>query len=225
MRRSSPLRSVWFNPSQTIAYIAHENPAHRLFALPIIAGFAVWPTIALFSTDTGEVETGLVLSTLLSFGPIAELFQVFIGAYLIRLTGIWLGGKAGITSIQTAIVWGNVPIAAITILGMVMLVFSSAYNEFSETPLTSGHSPLVTTIAWLLFAIQTVIVGWSIVIFLHGLARVQGYTVTRATLNAVLAWLVAAMLIVLAAVILGYGEKLPGLFFARFEDLVMSNAS
>ena len=225
MSRSSPIRSVWFNPSQTIAYIAHENPGYRLFVLPIIAGFAVWPTIALFSTDTDQVDSGLVLSTLLSFGPIAELFQVFIGAYLIRLTGIWLGGKAGINSIQTAIVWGNVPIATITVLGAVLLVFSSAYNEFSETPLTWSQSPLVATFAWLLFAIQTAVVVWSIVIFLRGLATVQGYSISRATLNAFLAWLFPAMLIVLAAAILGYGEVLPWIFFAGFEDLVMSNGS
>ncbi len=225
MRHSSPLRSVWFNPSQTIAYIAHENPGYRLFALPIIAGFAVWPTLALFSSDIDQAESGLVLSTLLAFGPITELFQVFVGAYLIRLTGVWLGGRAGIASIQTAIVWGNVPIAVITILGIVLLVFSFAYNEFAEAPLTWDQSPAVTTIAWLLFAVQTVIVGWSIVIFLRGLAKVQGYSLTRATLNAIVAWLIPALLIVIVAVILGYGDYLPSLFFAGFEELVMPNGS
>lgn len=212
-------------PSQTIACIAHENPGYRLFALPVIAGFAVWPTMALFTSDTDQIESGLILSTLLAFGPIAELFQVFVGAYLIRLTGIWFGGKAGITSIQTAIVWGNVPIALLTIIGIVLLIFASAYNEFSETPLAWDQSPLVTAIAWLLFAFQAVIVGWSIVIFLRGLAKVQGYSIGRATMNAVFAWLVLAMLVVLVAAVLGYGDSLPWLFLAGFEDLVMSNGS
>ena len=225
MNRSSPLRSVWFKPSQTIAYIAHENPGYRLFALPIIAGFAVWPTMALFTADTDQIEVGLILSTLLAFGPIAELFQVFVGAYLIRITGIWLGGKAGISSIQTAIVWGNVPIAVLSILGIVLLIFAFAYNEFSEMPLTWDQSPLVTAIAWLLFTFQTVIVGWSIAIFLRGLAKVQGYSISRATLNAVLAWLVPAVIIVLVAIALGYGGSLPWLFLAGFEDLVLLNGS
>jgi hypothetical protein len=225
MSRSSPLRSIWFNPSQTVAYIAHENPGYRLFALPIISGLAVWPTVALFATDSDEIESGLILSTILAFGPIAEIFQVFVGAYLIRLTGIWIGGKARTASIQAAIVWGNVPIAVIAILGIVVLLFSSAYNEFSETPLTWNQSPLVTATAWLLFALQTVIVGWSIVIFFRGLAAVQGYSISRAILNAAIAWLVPAMLVVLVAIVSGYGEALPHLFLAGFHDLVMLNES
>jgi hypothetical protein len=106
-----------------------------------------------------------------------------------------------------------------------LLIFAFAYNEFSEMPLTWDQSPLVTAIAWLLFAFQTVIVGWSIAIFLRGLAKVQGYSISRATLNAVLAWLVPAVMIVLVAIALGYGGSLPWLFLAGFEDLVLLNGS
>lgn len=185
----------------------------------------MWPTIALFASEDSQIESGLILSSLLAFGPIAELFQVFVGAYLIRLTGIWLGGKAGVSSIQTAIVWGNVPIAVLTILGILFLVFASAYNEFSETPLTWNQSPLVASIAWLLFVFQVLIVGWSIRIFLLGLAKVQGYSISRATLNALIAWLIPAILIVVVAVISGYGDKLPWIFLAGLEELVMMNGS
>lgn len=225
MPHSSPLRSIWFNPSQTIAYIAHENPSYRLFAIPIIAGFAIWPTVALFSSDADQFESGLILSTILAFGPIAELSQVFLGAYLIRLTGLWLGGKAGIASIQTAIVWGNVPIAMIAVVSATLLVFSWAYDELAKAPLTWNHSPMVTTLAWALFATQLVIVGWSIVIFLRGLAQVQGYSLPLAMLNATLAWLLPAMVMVIMTIVLGSGEYVSWLLFAGFDDLMMQSGS
>ena len=223
MLHSSPLRSVWFNPAQTVAYIAHENPSYGLFALPIITGFAVWPTVALFSSDSDKIESGLIMSSILAFGPVIELLQVFIGAYLIRLTGFWMGGKAGIASIQAAIVWGNVPIAVITIVGAALLVFSSTYEELAEAPLTWNHSLAVAALAWTLFATQLVIVCWSFVIFLRGLAKVQGYSLPRAMLNAALAWLLPAIVIVILAIVFGYGDSLPWLFFAGFDDLVMSS--
>lgn len=220
MIRQSPLRSVWFNPSQTIARIAHENPGYRIFALSIIAGFAVWPTVALFATEEQQIESGIILSTLLAFGPVAEVLQVFIGAYFIRLTGIWLGGKAGVAAIQTAIVWGNVPIAVLTVFSVLFLGISAAYAEFSDTPLSWDQSSLVTAVAWLVFVFQAVIVTWSIAIFLRGLASVQGYSTGRAAANAVIAWMIPAGLIVLAAVVLGYADRLFWLFFAGFDNLV-----
>lgn len=225
VRRFSPLLSVWLRPSRTIAAIAHENPGYRLFALPIIAGFATWPTVALFATEEESLDSGLILSTLLAFGPVAEVLQVFAGAYLVRLTGAWLGGKAGVASIQTAIAWGNVPIAALTVLGIPLLLFASLYNEASDVPLTWNQSPLVATIGWLLFCVQSVIVGWSLVIVFRGLAAVQGYSIGRAVLNAVLAWLVPALLVVLAVAVLGYGDILPELFLSGFDDLVMKSGA
>ncbi len=183
----------------------------------------MWPTVALFARDENQVESGIILSTLLAFGPVAEVFQVFVGAYLIRLTGVWLGGKAGVASIQTAIAWGNVPIAVLAILGVVLLTFSGVYAELSDAPLSWGQSSLVTGIAWALFVFQAVIVAWSVSIFLRGLVTVQGYSMGRAIANTVFAWMIPATLVVLAAIILGYADKLLGLFFAGFEDLVFLN--
>lgn len=221
MSRWSPLRSVWFNPSRTIAQIAHENPGYRLFVLPILAGFAVLPTFALFSTGDTRAASGLVLSTLVAFGPFVELFQLFAGAYLIRLTGIWLGGKAGIASIQTAIAWGNVPIVALAVLGIASMIISEVHAELADVPLTFGQSHLVSGIGIFLLALQFAIIAWSIGIFLRGLATVQGYSTGRAIINSLFACALPAVLIIVLAVSLGYSDKLLWLFFAGLENLVV----
>jgi len=217
----SPLRSVWFDPSQTIARIAHENPGYRLFVLPILAGFAVLPTTALFSTEDNAIVSGIFLSTLLTFGPVLEVLQVLVGAYLIRATGVWLGGKAGVESIQAAIAWGNVPIVALAILGIPLMAFSAFYAEFTGVPLSANQSSLVTVIGIVLIIIQVVIVAWSIGIFWKGLATVQGYSVGRAILNSILAWTVVAAIVVIGAAALGYTSNLEWLFFAGTDELVL----
>ena len=217
----SPLRSIWFNPSQTIARIAHENPGYRLYSLPILAGFAVWPTSALFSTDDSVMASGLVLSTLLTFGPVFEVLQLLVGAYLIRVTGAWLGGKAGVASIQTAIAWGNVPIVALAILGILLMTFAAFYSEVSGAPLSANQSALVSGIGFFFLALQIAVVAWSVGIFWRGLAIVQGYSVGRAILNSLAAWALPAALIAIGAVALGYSDNVAWLFFAGIDELVM----
>lgn len=221
MNPTSPLRSIWFHPSKTIAFVAHENPGYRLFILPIAAGFMTLPTVALFADEQTEIVIGFALSTLLAFGPIAELLQVFVGAYLIRLTGVWLGGSAGSSSIQTAIVWGNVPIVAMTILGIAVLMFSFVYSEVADEPLRWGQSPTVSAVGWSLLLIQTVLIVWSVVILLKGIAAVQGFSTGRALLNALLAWSIPAAILVFVTIALGFTDRLSWIFFAGFEELVV----
>ncbi len=218
--RRSPLRSIWFDPSRTIARIAHQNPGYRLYVLPILAGFAILPTSALFSADDSEMTSGILLSTLLAFGPVLEVLQVLLGAYLIRITGVWLGGTAGVASIQTAIAWGNVPIVALAILGLPLMAFSAFYAEISGAPLSANQSSLVTIIGFALLMLQMVIVVWSIGIFLKGLAVVQGYSVGRAALNSIVAWAIPVLLVVIGAVVLGYSDNLAWLFLAGTDELV-----
>jgi len=216
----SPLRSIWFDPSQTIARIAHENPGYRLYVLPILAGLAVWPTSALFSTEDNVMESGILLSALLTFGPALEVLQVFVGAYLIRVTGVWLGGKAGVASIQAVIVWGNVPIVALAVLGIPLMAFSAFYAEASGAPLLANQSSLVSGVGLVLLALQVVVVAWSMGIFWKGLAIVQGYSVGRAILNSIVAWAIPAALVAVGAIALGYSDKVTWLFFAGIDELV-----
>ena len=192
--------------------------------LPVAAGLLTLPTAELFGGENFDITIGFAWASLVAFGPLAELLQVFVGSYLIRLTGAWLGGKAGSASIQTAIVWGNVPIVAMSLLGIAALMFSFIYAEFGAEPLMWGQSPIVLAVGWTLVAIQAVLVAWSIAIFLRGVAVVQGFSVGRALLNALLAWSIVAAALVLITVSLGLSDKLNWLFFAGLEELLRIHA-
>lgn len=216
MSRRSPLLTVWLRPSETVARIAHENPGYRLFVLPIVAGFAVWLTAALDSRDSDPFDYGLLPSALLSFGPIGELVQVFAGAYLLRLTGSWLGGTAGSTSIQTAIAWANAPIVVIACIGFLIPILFG-FADLSTRTLLEHHPTVYFIAGWALFALQFVLVAWSYFIFLKGLASVQGFSVARAALNTLLATAIPVIILAVTTVALGSVDDLSWLLFSGME--------
>lgn len=177
------------------------------------------PTATLFGDENLDITIGFVWASLLAFGPVVELLQVFVGAYLIRLTGSWLGGKAGSTGLQAAIVWGNLPIAVMTVLGIVAVGFSVIHTGLAEEPLRWGQSPVITGLGWTLVAMQAVLLVWSFAILVSGVAVLQGFSRVRAVFNALLAWFVAAALLALATIALGLSDKLAWLFFSGASEL------
>jgi len=212
----SPLLAIWFQPAKTIARVAHENPGYRLFALPLLAGFATWLTAELDGRDAGAFDYGLLPSALLSFGPIGELVQVFAGAYLLRLTGAWLGGTAGSRSIQTAIAWANAPIVVIAGVGLLIAILLNV-GDFYTGALLAYHPTTYFVAGWVLFALQFALVAWSYVIFLKGLAAVQGFSLARAALNTLLAAAIPVIILVVATVALGSVDDLLWLLFNGME--------
>ena len=229
MHSSSPVRSIWFRPAETIANIAHDNPGYRLYLFPIVSGFVILPTMALFATDDDDVMVGFVLSSLLAFGPwvlrpVFEVLQVFVGAWLIRMTGLWLGGRASTASIQTAIVWCHLPIAILAILGLALFWLAVLLMDPREPPLWWNQSAATATVGWTLFVVQTALVGWSLVILISGLAAVQGYSIWRAALNVILAWGAVAGIVALAILLVTDIAGLLKLFFSGFDNLVLLDA-
>ena len=73
--------------------------------------------------------------------------------------------------------------------------------------------------------LQFALVGWSAVILICGLASVQGYKPIYAILNAVLAWLIPSLVIVLIVVSVGYSEHLFELFLGGFDELFFIHAN
>ncbi len=230
MRSSSPVRSIWFRPKETIASIAHDNPGYRLYLFPIVAGFVILPTMALFATDDDDMLFGFVLSTLLAFGPwwilrpFFEVLQVFVGAWLIRMTGVWLGGRASTESIQTTIAWCHLPIAILAILGTALFFLAAFLTDAGDSPLWWNQSAATATVGWTLFAVQTALIGWSIVILISGLAAVQRYSMWRAALNVALAWGIVAAIAALAALLFTDAAGLFLFFFIGFDNMVILDA-
>ena len=220
LMRMSPQRAIWFRPVQTVLRIVHERPGYGMLVLTFLAGMSVWPTAALYTAQETVIFNGLLLSTLLSFGLALEFLQLFVGAFLIRITGAMFGGRAGIITIQTVIAWANVPIVALGLISLPLMIFAWIHSEFLGEALSPTPSTLTFVLAVAVFVFQLVLIIWSWVIFLTGLAVVQGFSVVRAFASAALAWILVAGLVVLAAHALGYSSQLSWLFFSGMSQWV-----
>ncbi len=218
MATLSPVRSVWLNPATTVARIAHENPEYRLLVLPLLAGCAVLPSVWLFGYDKDFME-GLLLSTLISFGPLIELLQVFVGAWLIRVTGYWLGGRASSSSLQVAIVWGNLPIALLALLGFAAFGVSVTLSELTEAPVQWGATPAIFGFGFAVVLVEAILLAWSFWIVISGVASLQGFSRLRALANILLASAIPLVALVLIAVLSGTTHNLDWYLFAGLSDM------
>ncbi len=202
----------------TVARIAHENPGYRLLVLPLFAGCAVLPSALLFGLDE-DFMSGLLLSFLVSFTPLLELLQVFVGAYLVRITGHWLGGSASSTSLQVALVWGNLPIALLSLLGLTAFGATIILAETTGGPLDWGATPALLGFGVVLVLIEVALVAWSFWIVITGVAAVQGFSLPRALANLLLATAIPLSVLFVAALLLGLGEILDWYLLAGLSDL------
>ncbi|MEM1262382.1 MAG: YIP1 family protein [Pseudomonadota bacterium] len=219
----SPLRTIWLRPGETVRAIAHENPGYRVFSLPIIAGFCVLPSTALLNPRSIDEPVGFLMGSIFAFGPLLELLQLFVGAYLLRVTGAWLGGSASSTRLQTTIAWSNVPIVVLGIIGIAVLFASSAIAFENEEWLSWGSTPAINLVGFALVALQVVFVVWSGLIFLTGLAALQRFSLARAIVNAALAWGIVASAIVAVLLLSGLADMVTSVFFSGFEPWLGSD--
>ncbi len=179
--------------------------------LPILAGLIISPAQVLVVNDHGFFERGFIWSSLLAFGPLFEILQVFIGSWLLHLIGRRLGGRAAAESIAPVIAWSNAPLMLLLIPGWTLALVDEPLKDwlFHASMTDLPELMLVGT----LILIELAIVLWSLRILVAGLAAVHGYSTLRAVQTIVIAWLTVAATVIVLAVVLGLTPYL-GRFFA-----------
>lgn len=184
------MRQIWRAPGRVVAQIAHENPWYRSLAWPVFASFAWWPGHIL---SQGEVErdVGLIFHLLLVFPVGLELPLQFMLAWFIYVSARRFGGRAAFAPTVTVLAWSNMPIAMLALVSVPL-------SFIVEFPLDSMDMPSRGIVMNTSFCMTLAIIAWSWWILVNGLARIQGYTRTRALTHT----LVCAGLLTVASVAL-----------------------
>lgn len=188
----NPWISIWHEPRATVERILARDPKYCVLLLASLSGVA--------QTLDGAVERSLgddlawpyiVLSAAIA-GPITGLLALFLGSWLLRLTGRWLGGRGDALRIRTAIAWGNAPVVWGLLLWIpLLLVFGQEFFA-TETPLMDSRPVLYAL--YLGFAVVDFVIAiWALFAFLHCLGQVQGFSAWRALGNTVAAAAVVAV--------------------------------
>lgn len=169
-----PFQTIWTSPRSTVRDILAVNPRLHVILLAGLGGVAHWLSRA-ESRDAGDTITTLgILGLAIVFGPLGGLIWLWIGSFLIRLVGKWIGGTASQAHIQTAMAWASVPGVCGLLLWIPRLLFIGEENFTSATPIVDA-SPTLTLLAVGISIVEAVLSIWGLVLLCHTVAEVQGF--------------------------------------------------
>ncbi len=163
--------TVWLHPRATIRRIVAADPSYAVVPLAAIGGIS--QVLASASRrDMPGLSLGGILLGAFAGGPLFGVFALYVGAWLVRLTGRWwLHGEARPEELRAAFGWGSLPhVVALPLWLLATAAFGLALYAESGFDL-GARSPL-----YILFTLAVAVLQvWGLVIASAGVAEVQGY--------------------------------------------------
>ena len=202
MLAPSPLKTIWTTPRETVRRIIERDPAYGVILITCLLGLDRSLSNAMNRNLGDRFSTSSILLLACVLGPLGGLLTLWIGSYLIRWTGTWLGGTASRAHLRTAMAWSGIPaLVAMPLWIPELLVFGSELFTAETSRIDDSPAKLALLVGFSL--IELVLGIWSFVLLCHTVAEVQTYrSAWRALSNLVLAGLVAVVPIVLLAFLL-----------------------
>lgn len=190
----NPWVSIWFSPKKTIAKIAHAQPNYGLWLLSAFAGFLFFINVSQFFFLTGPLGFWGVLLMAILLSPIIGYLYLSIGSAIVFFIGKLMKGKASYKQVRAALAWSYVPLI-VNILMWLLLIATFREKTFVNFPGGEMLDPYQVYFVLGFSIVQVVFAIWALVIYLHGLAQVQGYSVIMAIGNVVVATLVGMLIV------------------------------
>lgn len=192
LHNPNPWLSVWVAPRRTIERIVNNDPRRWVLLIAVLSGISQALDGAVQQNVGDDMGWPFILVSAAIAGSISGLLGLFVGSWLLRLTGPWLGGRASALELRAAIAWGSVPIVWGLSLWIALLGLFGQETFASEKPLMAESTTLWAT--YLAIAIADVVVSvWAFVTLLLCVAQVQGFSAWRALGNLVAAVAVVAV--------------------------------
>ena len=167
---------MWTKPRTTIQSIVERDAERSIMLLASLSGISQ----ALDKASTKNVgDTYPLFAVLLlaiTGGVISGIVTLYIGGFLLKHAGHWLGGKASGDHVRAAIAWSSVPVA------WGLLIWIPELLIFGKDLFTSAGESIAAQPAlyFSFLAVELVIAIWAVVIFLKSLGQVHGFSAWRA---------------------------------------------
>lgn len=181
----NPWLSIWVKPRQTIRKLASYNTNYRLVTLCAIYGFQYMLQAAQF-LSLGRASSLLMILIL------ALVLCIPVGYIVFNVTSaflFWVGklikGKGTYKQIRAATYWSAVPsTVSILVWAFLMVTYGNSLFITGYEKEVVGGAAIINIVA----GVSQIVLGiWAIVIFLHALGEMQGFSAWMALLNAFLA--------------------------------------
>lgn len=198
----NPWFSIWVKPRATIQQIVDTDP--RRLVLVLAAAQGILQTLDRASSRNlgDQISLPVILAIVLVAGPLFGWMSLFISSALVRWTGGWIGGRATGEHIRAALAWSGVPLVWALALWVPRLALFGQELFTRATPAMHASMPLLVLFG-VFGAVRVVMAVWVLVIQLHCLGQVQGFSAWKALGNLMLAFAVVfvPLLLVLLAVL------------------------
>ncbi len=187
--KSNPWLSIWIEPRKTIRTIIDTNPKSHFvllsaaYGLPIVLNFA-----QSFSLGTTLPLWAILIASLI-LCVFVGMIGISVSAWLLKVTGRWIGGKGNFQEIRAAVAWSNVPsFVSIFMWAVLIIVFGmQVFNrEFAEMTFVGYQAGVV----FLIFLVQTVVSIWGFIILLKVLGEAQKFSAWRALFNVLIPFVI-----------------------------------
>lgn len=188
----NPWISIWTQPRATMRQILDTDPNARIWLLAAIGGVSHALSSA---SQSGAIETmglGVLIASSIVVGALVGIVGLWVGAYLVKWTGGWIGGQGSLVEVRSALAWSNVPAAwGLILWGLTIVLFGDA--AFSDAgpdfETLGGMAVLMLSIVVTALVLEI----WQIVIALKCIGEAHGFS----------AWKALASMLLIAGLILG----------------------
>lgn len=147
----NPWASLWTHPRITLRRILDTNPKKYVLLLAMLGtifmGLSQLSTVWVKQPHREEYHNPTMIILIIVLGAILGLIHLYVGGWLYKIVGSWLGGKGSYVDLRSATGWSSYPL----IVGYILVILGNL--------IFGRHGMLVTSL------VALVVNVWAFVIF------------------------------------------------------------
>ncbi len=160
---------IWLKPRLVFRYFFDNESIYCVWILATLGGVA-WEI-----SDYDNLNSASTLISLVCSGSIVGMFRLFIGSWILQLSGSLLKGNASRKDLARVWAWSSAPDFFYIIATFYLVTcFTDVYDSFD-----SIQNIWHMIIGSVLVATIVVSVIWSYIILIAGVSEAQGFTLVR----------------------------------------------
>lgn len=170
----APWVTIWTQPRTTVRWLVQQDIRVSIVLLGALQGMEFLFYCAYFASLGEELPTSLIVTSVVTVGPVLGVTALYIWAGLLKVSGKLLGGKAEKGECRVALAWSRIPMTLS--LGMWLLLLMGAAPYPFLFSLQNPSSLFILAIC----AIATL---WSLSLLVLAVREVQGFSTMRSILS------------------------------------------
>ncbi|UFJ42081.1 YIP1 family protein [Brevibacillus humidisoli] len=197
-----PWLTIWTRPRETVRDVLLYRLSWLIAPVMILSGIGEVLNRAATKSMGDTHSTLQIFGFAILVGPLSGLLTLFLGSWLLHLTGKWMKGAATLAEVRTAVACGNIPLAWLLLLWIPEYLLFGKELFTSRTPVIDSNPFLLWTLLAFLF-MELVGTVWAFICFIHCLGEVQRFSAWKALGNTVVAVLIGLIPLLLLASMIG----------------------